>query len=111
MKIRFKIKNLFAASAPLTVKMNRAEPCILRGLLYLSGLYDAKLKNKDENAPFSWTLRDSKKEIQISEVVSFIPYACDIWGHKKCISPEFIFKFSVEKGDTLRWQRRFDLNS
>ncbi|HOE08687.1 MAG TPA: hypothetical protein PLV89_07390 [Treponemataceae bacterium] len=78
---------------------------------YLSGLYDAKLKNKDENAPFSWTLRDSKKEIQISEVVSFIPYACDIWGHKKCISPEFIFKFSVEKGDTLRWQRRFDLNS
>lgn len=75
---------------------------------FLGGFYDAKIKNKDENEPFSWTLRDSRKNLQIKESVSFIPSACDIWGHKRCISPELFIKFSVEKGDTLRWQRRYD---
>ncbi len=76
---------------------------------YVSGLYAAKIKNVDEQAPFSWILRDSRKNISISEIVSFIPYACDIWGHKKCISPEFIFRFSLEKGDILRWQRTYNI--
>ncbi len=76
---------------------------------FLSGLYAAKTKNKDENENFSWTLRDSQKQVQISEIVSFIPSACDVWGHKNCISPELFLKFSIEKGDCLRWQRKYRL--
>lgn len=73
---------------------------------FLGGVWEArKDKNFSENA--SWVLTDSTCGIKMSEKDDFTAHHSDVWGHKKCISPELFKWLEVESGKEISWSRNY----
>lgn len=74
---------------------------------YASDILAAKTDSTAVNT--SWTLTDKKNSLAISETGSFKLSECGLWGHDKAISPELIYRFSIDSGDILTWERRYKI--
>lgn len=78
------------------------------GEFFVGGVWNARTAADTVSpAPGQWALIDKKNQIVITETDSFVPYDSDVWGHSKAISPELFYRFSVEPGETVNWQRRY----
>lgn len=53
----------------------------------------------------SWKITDLQSGISISENDSFVPYNCDVWGHKQSLSPELFNWIDVDVGSSTQWSR------
>lgn len=77
---------------------------------FLGGIWEArKDKNFSENG--SWKIIDSKSKVSISESDSFVPYHCDVWGHKQCVSPELFIWIDVDPDAQKSWTRTYNFSS
>ena len=73
---------------------------------FLGGVWEAR-NDKNSFKKGSWILRDDSSGITMSESDSFEPYHCDVWGHKKCISPELFIWLDVKPGEEKSWSRTY----
>ncbi|MBP5403360.1 MAG: hypothetical protein J6Y36_09410 [Treponema sp.] len=73
---------------------------------FIGGIYESRLdSNFNKNA--SWIIRDKKDGLTISESADFATFHCDVWGHKKCLSPELFKWISLDTGKTEKWNRTY----
>jgi len=71
---------------------------------YLGGL-----SNGHASPSALWTLSHDGLGISLSEAGSFVPSAVHLWGWKRVISPEVFFSFSIARGETVSWERRYSV--
>ncbi len=72
---------------------------------YLGGL----LASPAEEA--SWTVRDARTGLSVTERLSGSAYRCALWGRSHVISPELFIRVSVEPGRSREWKRRWEFGS
>ena len=81
----------------------RKEP---EGEFFVGGIFEAKT---DGDAVSSWTLKDKRYGLLITEEDSFVPDGVNLWGHSRAISPEMFFRFSAAPQETVKWQRTYKI--
>lgn len=74
---------------------------------FLGGVFEAR-DDASFNQNGKWVLANSTKKFEMSEETNFVPYHTDVWGHKKCISPELFKYIEIETGEKAQWQRRYN---
>lgn len=57
-----------------------------------------------------WMLTDERSGVLIRETTDFIPELMNIWGTGHVISPELFIKIDIMPGETLQWQRTYELD-
>lgn len=72
---------------------------------FLGSVFEAH-KNSFNETGF-WKLSDSENKVAMSECDSFVPYHCDVWGHKKCVSPELFIWLDLEPSAQAKWSRKY----
>lgn len=76
---------------------------------FLGGLWESRVnKNFSENG--FWKVIDSKNKVTISENCSFVPYHCDVWGHKKSLSPELFIWIDIAPENKATWSRTYNFS-
>ena len=83
----------------------RKEP---EGEFFVGGIFEAKT---DGDAVSSWTLKDKRYGLLITEEDSFVPDGVNLWGHSRAISPEMFFRFSAAPQEIVKWQRTYKVRS
>lgn len=73
---------------------------------FLGGVWEARSDSSFSENGF-WKLTDSKNGVTISEHDSFVPYHCDVWGHRKCISPELFIWLDISPSEKKNWCRTY----
>ena len=81
----------------------RKEP---EGEFFVGGIFEAKT---DGDAVSSWTLKDKRYGLLITEEDSFVPDGVNLWGHSRAISPEMFFRFIAAPQETVKWQRTYKI--
>lgn len=81
----------------------RKEP---EGEFFVGGIFEAKTEG---DAVSSWTLKDKRYGLLITEEDSFVPDGVNLWGHSRAISPEMFFRFSAAPQETVKWQRTYKI--
>ena len=76
------------------------------GEFFVGGIFEAKT---DGDAVSSWTLKDKRYGLLITEEDSFVPDGVNLWGHSRAISPEMFFRFSAAPQETVKWQRTYKI--
>lgn len=77
-----------------------------RGEYFLGGVWEAR-RDKDSAQNGFWRLTDKDGKCTVSEQDSFVPYHCDVWGHKQCVSPELFVWLDVKPCETKIWRRTY----
>lgn len=57
----------------------------------------------------SWKLENSIDKIGISESSNFSPLRINLWGKGHVISPEIFFEINLLPGQTIEWQRNYEV--
>lgn len=57
----------------------------------------------------SWRLQNHIDKIGISEKCNFSPQKVNLWGHSHVVSPEIFFKINLAPGESIEWQRNFEV--
>jgi hypothetical protein len=55
-----------------------------------------------------WEITNDKHGVGVRETTDFVPSKINIWGWKHVVSPELFCKISIEPGQTMTWQRKFE---
>jgi len=76
---------------------------------YLGGMSEGV--GAKEGLAASWTLRDEKKKISLSEKGSFAPTGVHLWGWKSVISPELFCSFDIAPGNRFSWERVYTIKA
>ncbi|MBQ0165873.1 MAG: hypothetical protein KBT02_02035 [Treponema sp.] len=72
---------------------------------FLGSLTGQVLPSEESPYPARWLLKDERLPFSMSETGSFRLEKCDVWGHKRTISPELFFSFKAAPGETVSWSR------
>jgi len=78
----------------------------VRKVFFLGGMSEGI--RASEGLAATWTLSEEKRGLSVSETGSFLPSLVNLWGHGGVISPEIFYAFTVEPGNILSWERRYD---
>lgn len=57
----------------------------------------------------SWKLQNHIDKIGISESCNFSPQKVNLWGQSHVVSPEIFFKINLEPGESIEWQRNYEV--
>ncbi len=58
----------------------------------------------------SWKLTNRKEGLSISESSLFKALRINLWGNVHVVSPEIFFGISIAAGETISWQRIYEIN-
>lgn len=72
---------------------------------FLGSLTGQNVPSEKSPYPARWLLKDTRLPFSMSETGSFRLEKCDIWGHKRTLSPEMFFSFKAAPGETVSWSR------
>ncbi|HKK77864.1 MAG TPA: hypothetical protein VJ953_22490 [Saprospiraceae bacterium] len=66
--------------------------------------------NGTETVPAQWRLRNAELGLSIGETGSFQSAKVNLWGWSGAISPELFIPIQLGSGDSLRWQRKYEID-
>jgi hypothetical protein len=63
--------------------------------------YDKELKG-------IWEITNDKYGVGVKETTDFVPCKINVWGWKHVISPELFYKVTLNPGQQISWQRKYE---
>ena len=75
---------------------------------FAGGIWESRTSDSPANS--AWILEDTADGLVMSESCDFVTCHMDVWGHKRCISPELFKDICVESGGTAKWKRTYSFS-